>query len=101
MKITLLLIAAFFAAPASFAAECDLMIDRTPCAGKESEALKPYEGKNPTVEKAPANDAETCLKKAERAAKIIRKGTLTQKTVSAKFEGKDLGKSFTDKAACK
>jgi hypothetical protein len=82
------------------AAECLLSIDRTPCAGKEAEARKPYGGKNPTDEKTKAKDGEACLKDAEKAAKIIRKGTLTKKVVAAKFDGKDLG-SKEDSVACK
>lgn len=82
------------------AADCQLSIDRTPCPGKEAEARKPYSGKNPTEEKTKAKDPEACLKDAEKAAKIIRKGTLTKKSVAAKFDGKDLG-TKEDSVACK
>ena len=82
------------------AANCELTIDRTPCPGKEAEARKPYDGKNPTDEKTKASDAAACLKDAERAAKIIRKGTLSKKVVVAKFSGAEIGKK-DDSAACK
>jgi hypothetical protein len=61
------------------AGDCSLTIDRTACPGKEAEAKKPYDGKNPTEEKMPkAQDAEACLKAGEKAAKIVRKGTLSK-----------------------
>jgi hypothetical protein len=101
MKTMLTLLAAFFVVQASFAGECQLTTERKACTGREIEALRPYEGKNPTTEKVPAENADTCLKKAEKAAKIIRKGTLTQKTVTVKFDGKDLKKTFTEKADCR
>lgn len=90
---TAIIVAAFLAGSIAMAAdECNLSIDRTPCPGKEEEARKPYSGKNPTDEKTKAKDAEVCMKDAEKAAKIVRKGTLSKKIVTAKFGGKDLGK---------
>jgi hypothetical protein len=85
---------------ANAAPECTLTIDRTPCPGKEDAAKKPYAGKNPTEEKTRAKDEASCIKDAEKAVKIIRKGTLSKKVATAKFDGKDLG-SKEDSAACK
>lgn len=101
MKTILTIVATMMFAQVSFAADCELTISRKACAGKEIEAMKPYNGQNPTTEKSAAADAEACTKKAEKASKIIRKGTLTEKSVTAKFDGKDIGKSFTDNAECK
>jgi len=86
---------------AAFAGDCVLKIDRKACPGKETDALKPYNGKNPTEEKKSADSVEKCTKIAEDAAKIVRKGTLSDKTVTASFDGKDLGKPFTGTSACK
>jgi hypothetical protein len=85
----------------AFAGECVMTVDRKPCPGKEAEALKPYAGKNPTEDKADVEVEASCLSKAEKASKIIRKGTLIEKTVTAKFNGKDLGKTFHEKSECK
>jgi len=101
MKTILTIVLAMAFAQASFAGDCEIIISRKACAGKETEAMKPYNGQNPTSEKSTAADADACSKKAEKASKIIRKGTLTEKSVTAKFDDKDLGKSFTDKAECK
>lgn len=99
--LTLVLFAsALVLGPVAHAAECMLSIDRTACEGKQEAAMKPYAGKNPTEEKTKAKDAEGCMKDAEKAAKIIRKGTLTKKVVTATFDGKEVGKK-EDSAACK
>ncbi|WP_413576529.1 hypothetical protein ACLVWU_00645 [Bdellovibrio sp. HCB290] len=85
----------------AIAGECTITVDRTPCAGKEVEARKPYNGKNPTEEAKKLDTAEACEKWAEKSSKIVRKGTLAEKKVTLKFDGKDLGKTFSDKAECK
>lgn len=85
----------------AFAADCELSIDRKPCPGKEAAAFKPYDGKNPTIEKKPkAGNAEACTKEGEAAAKIVRKGTLAEKIVTIKFDGKEVTKK-SDKSECK
>ncbi len=81
-------------------AECKLSIDRTACPDKKEAAYKPYGGKNPTDETTKAADEAACVKDAEKASKIIRKGTLSKKTVTAMFGGKEVGKK-EDSAACK
>lgn len=81
-------------------ADCMLSIDRTACSGKEAEARKPYDGKNPTEEKGKATTEEACLKEGEKAAKIVRKGVLAKKTVKISFGGKALGEK-TDEKECK
>ncbi|WP_413559315.1 hypothetical protein [Bdellovibrio sp. HCB209] len=94
-------VATMMMAQVAFAADCMITVDRKACAGKEVEALKPYNGKNPTEETKSLDSAEACEKWADKTSKIVRKGTLTEKKVTVKFDGKDLGKSFSDKAACK
>ena len=96
----------------AFGGICELTIDRTACAGKESAAYEPYKGKgtgdvkphcdkcNPTIEKKPAKDAAECKAKAEDAAKIVRKGTLSGKKITAKFDGSDAG-SAASTSECK
>lgn len=84
-----------------FAGECKISITRKACPGKEAEAFKPYNGKETTEETKSQESAEKCSAFAEKSAKIVRKGTLTEKIVKGTFDGKDLGKSFSDKADCK
>ena len=98
MKKLGLLIATLLISNSLLAGECTLSIHRTACAGKEAEMLKPYDGKNPTEEKdAKATTAEACTAAAEKAAKIVRKGVLAKKVVTAKFDGKDLGEKSSEK----
>lgn len=85
----------------AFAGECTITIDRKACPGKEVDALKPYNGKNPTEESKKLDTAEACEKWGEKSAKIVRKGTLSNKKVTVKFDGKDLGKTFDEKSECK
>ena len=101
MKKTALIFSTLLMAQVAFAGDCTITTSRKACAGKESDALKPYNGKNPTDESKKMDNEEACLKWAEKSSKIIRKGTLTEKSVTAKFDGKDLGKTFSDKAECK
>ncbi|MNL25937.1 hypothetical protein D3C87_1474390 [compost metagenome] len=101
MKKTTLIFALCLASQFAFAGDCVISIDRKACAGKETDAMKPYNGKNPTEETKKLDSAEACAKFAEKSSKIIRKGTLTEKNDSGKFDGKDLGKTFSDKAECK
>lgn len=101
MKKTTLIVSMLLMGQMAFAGDCVISIDRKACTGKETEAMKPYNGKNPTEETKKLDNEEACSKWAEKSSKIIRKGTLTEKKVSAKFDGKDLGKTFTDKAECK
>lgn len=100
-KMKLLSLAFLFAVLSqSVFAECMLNIDRTPCPGKEAEAKKPYDGKNPTDEKVgKAKDEAACVAAGEKAAKIVRKGTLSKKLVKISFDGKAVGEK-KDEAAC-
>lgn len=100
-RLLFALLTATVCAPAFAAGECMLSIDRTPCEGKETEARKPYSGKNPTEEKKEKAKTEAdCLKEGEKASKIIRKGTLAKKVVTVTFDGKEVGKK-EDAKACK
>lgn len=83
------------------AGECAITINRTACPGKETEMLKPYNGKNPTTEKKTFTALDECSKFAEKSSKIVRKGTLAGKKVTGTFDGKALDKEFEDKAECK
>lgn len=85
---------------ASFAGECVMKIKRDACPGKESQAYKPYNGKVETEEKKTVKDEAECKAEAEKAAKIVRKGVLTKKTVTASYDGKDAG-SASDTKECK
>ncbi|MFP5518923.1 MAG: hypothetical protein ACLGGX_03410 [Bdellovibrionia bacterium] len=82
-------------------AECVLKVKRDACPGKEAEAYRPYMGKVETIEKKDAADEKACAKIAEDDSKIKRKGTLSGKSITATFGGKDLGKTWSDKAECK
>lgn len=68
-----------------------MTIKRDACAGKEAAAYKPYNGKVETEEKKTVADVAACKAEAAKAAKIVRKGTLSKKTVTAKFDGADAG----------
>lgn len=85
----------------AFAGDCVIKTKREACPGKETEAYKPYNGKQETEDKKSAADAAACAAEAEKGSKIVRKGTLSKKTTSAMFDGKDLGKSFTGTSDCK
>ena len=99
MKIIILLTA--LVSQLSFAAEkCVITTQRTACPGKEKEMLKPYKDKNPTVDEKEVKDAAECKAKAESDSKIIRKGTLAGKKITAKY-GKESFGPFEDKAECK
>ena len=92
MKLFSLLILSTILAHSALAGDCSLSIDRKPCPGKDTEALKPYDNKNPTEEKmAKATTLEACTKEGEKAAKIVRKGTLINKSVKITFDGKMIG----------
>ena len=96
----LILAAVFAFATPAFAGECALSITRDACPGKEEMAYKPYGGKKTTEEKKSAANEAECKTQGEKAAKIVRKGTLSGKQVAAKFDGKAAG-DFSDKAECK
>jgi hypothetical protein len=83
------------------AGDCEITTKRTACPGKEQEVLKPYGGKNPTVEIQSSASPENCKALAEQGSKIVRKGTLQGKSVSAKFN-KDSKQTFefSDSSAC-
>ena len=101
MKLFSLLILSTILAHSAVAGECSISVDRKACPGKESDALKPYDGKNPTEEKiAKATTAENCTKEGEKAAKIARKGTLAKKTVTISFDGKKIGEKSAE-SECK
>ncbi|NUN06447.1 MAG: hypothetical protein HUU57_11870 [Bdellovibrio sp.] len=100
---TILVTALLFIGNIAFAGDCSLTTTRVACPGKDDAALKPYDMQKVHTPKKPekAADEAACLKIAESSSKIIRKGTLAEKSVTAKFDGKDLGKTFADKAECK
>ena len=85
---------------ASAAGECEITTHRTACPGKEQEVLAPYAGKNPTVENKDAASADSCKAIAEQSAKIVRKGTLKGKAVSAKFNKDAKAFEFSDASEC-
>lgn len=101
MKKIALLVAATLFSQLAFAGDCVITIERKACPGKEVDALKPYNGKNPTEESKKLDSADACEKFAEKSSKIVRKGTLSGKKVTVKFDGKDLGKTFDGTSECK
>lgn len=101
-KISLLILAfTLSAATTTLAGECKIKIAREACAGKETEAFKPYDGKKESDETKQLADEAACGAFADKSSKIVRKGTLASKKVTANFGGKDLGKTFEDKKDCK
>lgn len=83
------------------AGECVLKIAREACPGKNLEAYKPYKGKTETEEKKTLANQEACANEAQKAAQIVRKGTLTKKTVTASFDGQTIAQDFIGTADCK
>lgn len=85
---------------AAQAKDCVLEINRTACSEELKEkALAPYKGQNPTKEEKDLDEVK-CKAEGEKVSKIIRKGTLKEKTATVLFKGKEVGK-YTDKAECK
>ena len=98
MKFLSLLSLTLILSHSAFAGDCSLSIDRKACPGKEAEALKPYDGKNPTEEKiAKATTLDACTKEGDKASKIVRKGVLTKKTVKITFDGKMVEEKSSEK----
>lgn len=101
MKLFALIALTVTLSQSAFAGDCVLSIQFTPCPGKEAEALKPYDGKNPAIEKEKkATTAEACIAAGEKRAPIVRAGTMTKKVVTASFDGKEV-KVATGEKACK
>jgi hypothetical protein len=88
-----------FASQAAFAGDCVLNVTRQACPGKEEAAFKPYGGKPTSEEKKSADSADDCKALAAKAAKIVRKGTLVSKDVTAMFDGKPAG-TVSEKSEC-
>jgi hypothetical protein len=101
MKFFSLLVLTAALSQSVLAADCVITINRTPCAGSEAEALKPYDGKNPTTEKIKkATTAVECTAAGEKASVIVRAGVVTKKVVKISFDGKEIGEKTGEKA-CK
>lgn len=83
------------------AGECVLKIAREACPGKNLEAYKPYKGKTETEEKKNLASEEACVNEAKKVAQIIRKGTLSKKTVTASYAGQAIAQEFIGTADCK
>lgn len=92
MTTTALVFSALMVTGSFASAACEINIVREACPGKETEAFKPYGGKKATDEKGKATTADACLAEADKASKIVRKGTLSKKIATAKFDGKEVGK---------
>lgn len=104
MKQLIAIFALVMTAQAVHAGECDLIISREACPGKEKEALKPYDGKNPAKDTKKLDTEAACIAWAEKSAKIQRKGTLSsKKVISIRFDGKDIGdvSKLSSESACK
>jgi hypothetical protein len=74
----------------SAVADCELIIQRKECPGKAREALAPFYGINPTVEKKAVKDAKSCLEFAKKSCKVEKQDALAEKKVFAKLAGKSL-----------
>ena len=83
------------------AKECKITVLRTPCPGRELEALKPYEGRSETEEITDVSGESACWSLAEKSAQIIRKGVLSFKKVSVSFDGKPAPRSYESQSDCR
>jgi hypothetical protein len=77
------------------ASTCVLSVYREACPGKETQALAPYQGVNPTTQDGTADTEAGCRKNAEIAAKIVRKRILKKITVTPKLGDTSLNPVFT------
>lgn len=101
LPFTALIGIALLGATTVWAGECVIDITRDACPGKDAEAYKPYDGKKTTQEKKKVKDEADCETFANKSAKIVRKGTLSKKTVQAAYDGKKIDKAFSDTSECK
>lgn len=102
-KVILSILVGFtFAGVVAIAEEvCEVTTDRTACPGKNDEALKPYDMKNPTVEpKKKIKSKEECSKYLDENYKISRRVILSKKVTTVKWDGKELA-TKTDTSDCK
>ena len=88
-----------FDSPMGWAADYKIITDRKPCPGKERDAYKPYQGENPTESHFEVEDTDECMRLARNEVKILRKGTIGEKTVTATFRGKSAG-VYSDLKKC-
>ncbi len=103
-KLILCALVLSFGSAAAVAGTCSMTTHREVCPSKPK-ALDVYKSaKNPTgdptVEDKSAADAEKCKEMATADSKIKRKRDLAKKTVTAKFDGTDVG-TFTETSDCK
>jgi len=100
MKNLMIGVLGFMITSGAVAGTCELQITRVACPGKEAEAFKPYKGEKSTKESKTVADAAACKGKAEQAAKIVRKGTLSEKSVVATFDGAPVAGTFKAESPC-
>ena len=92
----LLAIVMVLAGTSAFAGECVIHTVREACAGKEEISYKKCEGKKECGETTKAATEKDCAKKALKSCDNARLDITKSKTITAKFDGKDVegGKNF-------
>src|SRR4051794_29781004 len=87
------------------AANCELIIERQSCPGREEVAYRTYKTEtnptgNPTSEMRKSTTQDKCIEEGKKATPIIRAGTLLTKKVKVKFKGVEVGE-FSDQRKCR
>ncbi len=93
MKIVsgvLSLVAGFALASSAYAGVCELTVTRVACAGQEAASYKKCDGKASCAVKKKADNEAACVKAAEEECVNSRTEITKSKTVSAKFDGKEV-----------
>ncbi|MGQ5521993.1 hypothetical protein ACUHMQ_01905 [Chitinimonas sp. PSY-7] len=85
----------------AFAGNCELMVTRTACPGKEAISYKKCEGKASCTEFVDAADAGACKKAAADACENKRLNVTKSKVINAKFDGAALKTDKGDADFCK
>ncbi len=86
----LAVVAGMVLSASAYAGVCELTVTRTACAGKEADSYKKCDGKASCAVKKKADNEAACVKAAEEECVNSRTEITKSKTVSAKFDGKEV-----------
>ena len=100
MNRLLLFVCLLTLSQAARAGDCAVRVFRTAEPGKETEALAPYGGKNPTATMVPISSADGCKALALKMCPLKGNDAVRSKEVKAMFDGAqvDEGKDLCPQA---
>ena len=90
MKRLLLLLCLVSIGQSARAGDCAVRVFRTAEPGKESEALAPFGGKNPTATMVPISSVDGCKALALKMCPLKGNDAVKSKEVKAMFDGSSL-----------